>query len=174
MKVQLELNGWRGGVCLCDFYTLLPFQLHLLPFSSVKSVREMRLVSSGCGALWPWPCCKTNTMRYVVMSLRRQPCLMTTISFSAACVGGFVIAFRHCLVLKRESPSHAAAAAMVLTLRSHFPLTFSRRFRPPATYRRVSTRGFRSWSRARFTDGQRGGSESLSRGFLRIGINLFV
>lgn len=93
--------------------------------------------------------------------------------FSAACVGGFVIAFRHCLVLKRESPSHAAAA-MVLTLRSHFPLTFSRRFHPPATYRRVSTRGFRSWSRARFTDGQHGGSESLSRGFLRIGINLFV
>lgn len=68
----------------------------------------------------------------------------------------------------------ATAAAMVLTLRSHFPLTFSRRFHPPATYRRVSTRGFRSWSRARFTDGQRGGSESLSRGFLRIGINLFV
>ena len=61
--------------------------------------------------------------------------------FSAACVGGFVIAFRHCLVLKRESPSHAAAAAaaataaaaMVLTLLSRFPLTFSRRFHPPAT-----------------------------------------
>lgn len=172
-SIHLSLNESTAGIKWMKRRSLSVFQLHLLPFSSVKSVREMRLVSSGCGALWPWPCCKTNTMRCVVMSLRRQPCLMTTISFSAACVGGFVVAFRHCLVLKRESPSHAAAA-MVLTLHSHFPLTFSRRFHPPATYRRVSTRGFRSWWRARFTDGQCGGSESLSRGFLRIGINLFV